>query len=731
MFLDRFPVSIQHDSRQCGVACLKIICEYFGKKYSFYDISQYCHASKRGVSLLGISEGATSLGLDYLSFKCSVSALKDNLKYPAIIHWKQNHFVVLYKISKDGKYFHVSDPGRGLVKLSREEFEEGWWSTVDDDGNREGVAMLLCPDSAFGNVKSEMADSYSIKYVLSFFSQYRKNFAFILLALLAVTGLGVVIPYLTQAVVDKGVANKDMNIVWMILLGQFVITLSSTIFDFIRRKTVVKTSMNINVSLVSNFLDKLFKLPMLFFDTKQFGDLQQRIHDHTRIEEFLTSTMINIVFSIGILVTYGIMLYFYDIRIFIVMLSFSTIYLMWVRFFMEKRKVLDYSTFEANAENNNKTFQLLQNIQEIKLQGCYKRRSEEWIKSEKKLYQLMIKVLDLKQIQEVGGSTINQIRNILITGIASYAVISGKMTIGEMMAIHIIVGQLVSPIEQLNTFIYSLQDTKLGLERINEVHSVVDEDTDTEIAELENHEINMQNICFKYDFHSPTYTLDNISLSIPSGKVTAIVGASGSGKTTILKLLLGYYKILSGKILIGNKDINKLNKKQWREKCGIVMQESVIFSESIERNIAVEDKEIDKERLHLAAKVACIDEYINNLPLGYNTIIGSEGDGISQGQKQRILIARAIYKNPDFIFLDEATNSLDATNEQKIVNNLDEFYKGKTVVIVAHRLSTVKNADNIIVLEKGKIIEQGKHEQLVKLQGRYFELVKNQLELGM
>lgn len=299
------------------------------------------------------------------------------------------------------------------------------------------------------------------------------------------------------------------------------------------------------------------------------------------------------------------------------------------------------------------------------------------------------------------------------------------------MAIHIIVGQLVSPIEQLNTFMYSLQDTKLGLERINEVHSVVDEDTDADIAELENHEINMQNVCFKYDFHSPTYTLDNISLSIPSGKVTAIVGASGSGKTTILKLLLGYYKILSGKILIGNKDINKLNKKQWREKCGIVMQESIIFSESIERNIAVEDKEIDKERLHLAAKVACIDEYINNLPLGYNTIIGSEGDGISQGQKQRILIARAIYKNPDFIFLDEATNSLDATNEQKIVNNLDEFYKGKTVVIVAHRLSTVKNADNIIVLEKGKIIEQGKHEQLVKLQGRYFELVKNQLELGM
>ena len=299
------------------------------------------------------------------------------------------------------------------------------------------------------------------------------------------------------------------------------------------------------------------------------------------------------------------------------------------------------------------------------------------------------------------------------------------------MAIHIIVGQLVSPIEQLNTFMYSLQDTKLGLERINEVHSVAEEDTDAEISELENHEINMQNVCFKYDFHSPTYTLDNISLSIPSGKVTAIVGASGSGKTTILKLLLGYYKILSGKILIGNKDINKLNKKQWREKCGIVMQESIIFSESIERNIAVEDKEIDKERLHLAAKVACIDEYINNLPLGYNTIIGSEGDGISQGQKQRILIARAIYKNPDFIFLDEATNSLDATNEQKIVNNLDEFYKGKTVVIVAHRLSTVKNADNIIVLEKGKIIEQGKHEQLVKLQGRYFELVKNQLELGM
>lgn len=730
MCLNGFPVSIQHDSKQCGVACLKIICEYFGKKYSFYDISQYCHASKKGVSLLGISEGATSLGLDYLSFRCSVSALKNNLKYPTIIHWKQNHFVVLYKISKNCKYFYISDPGKGLVKLSREEFEEGWCSTVDADGNREGIAMLLSPNSDFGNVTSEVGDSYSVKYTLSFFSHYRKNFAIILFALLSVTVLGVIIPYLTQAIVDKGVANKDMNIVWMILLGQLIITISSTVFDFLRRKTIVKTSMNINVSLVSNFLDKLFKLPMLFFDTKQLGDLQQRIHDHSRIEEFLTSTMINLVFSVGIILTYGIMLYFYDVRIFIVMVSFSIIYLMWIYFFMKKRKVLDYSTFEANAENNNKTFQLLQNIQEIKLQGCYKRRSEEWIKSEKKLYQLTIKVLDLKQIQEVGGTTINQIRNILVTGIASYAVISGKMTIGEMMAIHIIVGQLVSPIEQFNTFMYSLQDTKLGLERINEVHSVREEDTDAEIAELENHEINMQNVCFKYDFHSPDNILEDINITIPSGKVTAIVGASGSGKTTILKLLLGYYQILSGQINIGNIDINRINKKQWREKCGIVMQESIIFSESIERNIAVEDKEIDKERLHHAARVACIDDYINNLPLGYNTIIGSEGDGISQGQKQRILIARAIYKNPDFIILDEATNSLDATNEHKIVKNLDEFYKGKTVVIVAHRLSTVKNADNIIVLEKGKIIEQGKHEQLVSLKGKYYELIKNQLELG-
>jgi len=730
MFFHKFPIAIQHDSRQCGVACLKIVCEHFGKKYSLYDISQYCHATKRGVSMLGISEGAESLGLDYVTFRCKLDALVKNLSSPAIVHWKHNHFIVLYRVSDNGRYFYVSDPAKGLMRYTRSEFDDNWWSSVDDDGNREGVAMLLSPGEKFGEVQSHCKDNYDFSYILSFFGKYRRNFIFIFFALLFVTGLEVLSPYLTQSIVDQGIEKKDMNIIWLILCGQLLITIASTVFDFLRRKTIVKTSMHINVSLVAAFLSKLIKLPMHFFDVKHFGDLNQRIKDHSRIEDFLTKTMINMLFSFVLFVTYAIMLYFYDIRIFAIMMLFSVVYVLWVRFFMAKRKVLDYESFEANAENSNKTFHLLMNIQEIKLQGCFERRSEEWINSEKSLYQIIIKLLDLRQIQEVGGSAINQLRNILITGISAYAVVYGDMSIGEMMAIHIIVGQLVSPIEDMNTFLYSIQDVKLSLERINEIHNVTDEDYNSESICGHDYTINFNGVSFKYDYHSSKNILDNIDLNIPSGKVTAIVGGSGSGKTTILKLLLGYYPVNAGCITIGGQDINSISKEQLRSHCGVVMQDGVIFSESIERNIAVEDKEIDRQRLIYAAKSSCIDDYIQSSPMGYNTIIGSEGDGLSQGQKQRILIARAIYKNPDILFLDEATNALDATNEQNIVNNLSDFFKGKTVVVVAHRLSTVRNADNIVVLDHGKIIEQGKHNELIKLRGTYYQLIKNQLELG-
>lgn len=562
--------------------------------------------------------------------------------------------------------------------------------------------------------------------------EYRKYFFQILLGLVLGCVLQLIMPFLMQGIVDLGIRHRDVGLIWMILLGEMMIVTGRTATDFIRRWLLLHISMRINISIVSDFFIKLLKLPMSFFDTKLMGDLLQRIGDHSRVQNFLTGQVLNIVFTVLSFMIFGIVLFVYNKLIFCVFVAGSIIYGLWISSFLQRRKVLDYELFEQQAINQNKTYQFITSMQEIKLQDCERRRRWEWEDTQADLFRIQMKSLKLQQTQEAGSIFINEVKNILITVFAATAVINGQITLGAMLAIQYIVGQLNSPVEQFMSFIYSLQDVRISLERINEIHKGENEETNENQAMAFGAEksIKINGIDFKYDPHAVKKTLDGVSLFIPEGKVTAIVGASGSGKTTLIKLMLGYYPVMAGAISIAGRNINEYNLKWWRRHCGVVMQDGVIFSESIARNIAVDDGEIDMERLERAARIANIHDYVMGLPLRYNTNIGRDGVGLSQGQKQRILIARAVYKNPDFIFLDEATNALDAKNERAIVESLDEFYKGRTVVVVAHRLSTVRHADQIIVVDGGKIVETGTHTSLIERRGAYYNLVKNQIELG-
>ena len=575
---------------------------------------------------------------------------------------------------------------------------------------------------------------FFFKFLFGYIKQYRRYFAQIILGLLLGSVLQLVLPFLTQSIVDVGIRNNDIGFIWLVLIGQLMLTFSRTAVDFIRRWLLLHISMRINISLVSDFFIKLLRLPMSFFDTKLMGDLLQRMNDHSRVNSFLTSQTLSVMFSLISFVVFGAVLFIYNSFIFLVFLAGSIIYGIWIALFMRRRKVLDYELFEQQAINSNKTYQFITSMQEIKLQDCEQRRRWEWEDVQADLFKVQMKSLKLTQTQEAGSIFINELKNIIITVLSATAVIHGDLTLGMMLAVQYIIGQLNSPVEQLMAFFYSLQDVKISLERINEIHLQNNEEDRgrDQKTEFDNggKAISLRNVVFKYDPHSLRTTIDGVNIEIPEGKVTAIVGASGSGKTTLIKLMLGYYPVMDGYIYIGDSPLSKYSLKWWRRQCGVVMQDGVIFSESIARNIAVDDGEIDKERLMKAAEIANVKDFVMALPLRFDTIIGRDGVGLSQGQRQRILIARAVYKNPDFIFLDEATNSLDAGNERAIVENLGRFYKGKTVVVVAHRLSTVRNADQIVVLDGGKVVETGTHESLTAKRGAYYNLVKNQLELG-
>ena len=721
----------QHDAMQCGVASLAMVCSYFGKRYSVEYLSQICYATHEGVSSLGIAQAAKKIGLECLCAKTTMEGILQ-APLPCILHWNQNHFVVLYKIRR-GKAFYIADPGKGKIKYSWEEFKQHWVST-SSQGEEKGVAMFLEPTPEFGKLKGDEAEGiHSFRFLMGYVKQYRRYFVQIALGLFVGSLLQLILPFLTQAIVDLGIKHRDIQLVWLILLGELMIVVGRTSTDFIRRWLLLHISMRINISLVSDFFIKLLKLPMSFFDTKLTGDLLQRMGDHSRVQSFLTNQTLSVMFTTLSFLVFGVILAYYDKLIFAVFLAGSGLYGIWIATFLQRRKVLDYELFEKQAVNQNKTYQFITSMQEIKLQDCEQRRRWEWEDVQADLFGVQMKSLKLQQTQEAGSIFINEVKNIVITVLAATAVIHGQMTLGMMLAVQYIIGQLNSPVEQLMGFIYSLQDVKISLERINEVHRAKDEESGKDSKAgfpSEDRSIGIEGVGFKYDPHALRNTLEGISFRIPSGKVTAIVGASGSGKTTLVKLMLGYYPVAEGRITVGGLDIREYNLKWWRRQCGVVMQDGVVFSESIARNIAVDDGEVDVDRLEQAARIANIHDYVMSLPLKYNTLIGRDGVGLSQGQKQRILIARAVYKHPSFIFLDEATNALDAKNERAIVENLNQFYKGRTVVVVAHRLSTVKNADQIVVLDSGKVVETGNHASLIERQGTYYNLVKNQLELG-
>ena len=726
-------LTLQHDAMQCGIACLSMVFSHYGRDYSIEFLEQYAQSDAEGMSLLGLAQTAEKLGLHAVCGRSNLKALK-NAPMPAILHWRQNHFVVLDKISRNGTRFRVYDPGVGVIDYNEDDFLEGWISTRSS-GEEKGVVMFLTPNPQFyqsDSPKEEQKGKRSFSFLFGYIKQYRKLFFQIFLGLITGCLIQFALPFLMQSVVDNGIENKDLNLIQLILAGQLVLIASATAIDFIRRRLLLHISMGINISLVSDFFIKLVKLPMRFFDVKQTGDILQRIQDHERVEHFLTGKTLNAAFSLLTFLIFGGVLLYYNATVFAVFLVGTIIYCVWTMLFLKRRKVLDYITFSKQADANNKTYQFITSVPEIKLQNCKLRRRYEWEDSQAEIFDVKTKTLKLQQVQESGGIFVNQTQNIIITIIAASSVISGGMTIGMMMAVQYIMGQLNSPVEQLMDFFYSIQDVKISLERINEIHEKTDENFSKSVVKIPEtgSGIEFKNVCFKYNIHRLKNTLEDVNVLFERGKQTAIVGASGSGKTTLIKLMLGYYSATEGCISINGENIETLNLDVWRNHCGVVMQEGVIFSESIARNIAVGDGDIDESRLIKAAETACIFDYIMSLPLKFNTQIGADGVGLSQGQKQRILIARAVYKNPDFIFLDEATNALDAENERKIVENLSNFYKDKTVIVAAHRLSTVKNADKIIVLSDGKIAEVGNHNSLTEKRGIYYNLVKNQLELG-
>lgn len=732
MFKKKFKFIYQKDRMDCGPACLQMIAEHYGIQVSIDKIRKWCFLNKNGVSLTNLQYASSKLGFDSYTIRVDDKTLIDISPLPCILHWNNDHYVVL--ISQNNGKFKIADPGHGIVELSSRIFNQKWG--IDENG--KGVALAISSNK-LNRERGGITKKIKISHILKYLTPYKKQLARMFILLLLGSATTLILPFLTEALIDKGINNKDLSFIFIILLSQLGLFLGSIIFNILRNNLMLYIGTNISISIISDFFNKLFKLPIMFFETKVIGDFNQRIMDNERIEEFLTSQSLTTFFSIITFSVFFGVLWYYDFTILLVYLALTVLSISWSFYWLKKRRILDYFRFQQRSENQESIYEMLNGVTEMKLNQYEDFKIKEWKIIQKKLFELNIRILKLDQIQLSGFEFLNQLKNIIVTFLAAINVVQGSMTLGMLLSISYIIGQMNSPVNQLVGFFRSLQDAKLSLERLNEVqfHEPEENKEQKQLIQQNSNEkddmdrgIYMKNLSFQYEGPNSSYVLKDINLYIPEGRITAIVGASGSGKTTLMKLLLRFYEPIEGEIFYNHDNILIISPKSIRENTGVVMQDGYIFSDSIERNIATKDKKVNKNKLIKAAQIASIDKFIDSLPLKFNTKIGPAGNGLSGGQKQRILIARAVYKNPQYIFFDEATSALDAENEKIIHDNLQDFFKGKTVLIVAHRLSTVKNADQIIVLKNGKIVERGTHQELVAKKDEYYNLVKNQLELG-
>lgn len=714
----------------CGPACLKMIAAHHGKNFSIDYLRKKCFITKEGVSFLGLSEAADSAGFRTMGLKIPFEVLQEKITMPCIVHWRQKHFVVVYRIKK-GK-IHVADPATGLVTYTRDEFVKNWANTMVD-GQPAGLALSVEPTPSLYSLDDQPEKTGGFRFLLKYFRMYRKYFGQLFLGLIIGSCIQLIFPFLTQSIIDIGINNNDLGFIYLILFAQLALILGRMSVEFIRGWLLLHIGSRVNVAVVSGFLNKLMALPVAFFDTRLTGDIIQRIDDNHRIEEFLTSASLSILFSFVNLVVFGIVLAAFSLKIFLIFLAGTCLYILWVSLFLKPRAKLDDIRFREMSVSSSKLINIINGMQEIKLTQSETSKRWDWETHQASLFALKVKGLGLIQYQSAGATLVNEVMNIFITIFAATAVLKGQMTLGMMLAVQFIIGQLNIPVNQIIGFFRMSQDARISLDRLAEVHNMDDEEPSPEdkLQQMpDDRTIRINNLAFQYEGPRSPYALKDISLDIEPGRTVAIVGTSGSGKTTLLKMLLGFYQPVNGSITVGGTSLSDISLRLWRKKTGAVMQDGFLFPDTIAGNLAPGASEIDEARLREAVDTANIREFIESLPLGYNTRIGANGHGLSEGQKQRLLIARVVYKDPEIVLFDEATNSLDANTEKAIVENLSGFFRNKTVVIVAHRLSTVRNADKIVVLEGGRIVETGNHRELVDSKGAYYNLVKNQLELG-
>lgn len=722
----RFPVEYQMDSQDCGPASLKIIAKHFGKYYSLQYLRDQCGIRREGVSMLDLSTGAENIGLRTLAIKCSIDDLVDKVPFPAIVFWNDNHFVVVY--DADRKYIRVSDPAKGRIKYTHEEFRKGWYA----EGEKRGKLLAVEPTAEFKDSDAEkQIKRNSFLRILKYFVPYKKDFALVFAVMLIVTLLSGVLPFISKAVIDVGIKTSDVDFINMVLIGNIAILLSVTIFNVVRDWVLMHITSRVNISLISDYLVKLMKLPVTFFENKLLGDILQRAQDHERIRNFIMNNSLALIFSALTFVLFAIILLVYNAVIFYIFIAGSALYVLWVLLFLNIRKKLDWEYFELISRDQSYWVETVSAIQDIKIYNYEKPRRWKWEGIQAGLYRVNKRVLAVTNAQNLGAQFIESIKNMGIVFYCAMAVIQGEITFGVMISTQFIIGMLNGPLVQFINFIISAQYAKISFLRMNEIRQLEDEQELLSVGNTtiipENKTITLENVFFQYSPNAPV-VLRNIFLIVPQGKVTAIVGGSGSGKSTLLKLLVRLYKPSHGEIKMGGMNVQSINLRKWRAMCGVVMQDGKMFSDTILNNIVLDDEHIDYDRLREVCRIAQIEDEINAMPKGFETKIGETGRGLSGGQKQRLLIARALYRDPEFLFLDEATNSLDVLNEKKITDALHGAFEQRTVIVVAHRLSTIRHADQIVVLDKGMIVEIGNHESLMEKKGHYFELVSSQMQ---